>query len=125
MLARIQERGGGVFSAADFLDLGLQSAVDAALSRMVAAQTIRRVARGWYEIPHLHPVAGLTFPDIQNAAEALAGNPGTLVPPAGACTANMPGWPDSFSIKVAFSPAGRSQRVRIGKPDISLKKSRH
>ena len=57
MLAQIKMRDQGwVFSASDFLDLGSRPAVDKALSRMAAATTIRRVARGLYDVPRQHPV---------------------------------------------------------------------
>lgn len=124
MLARIKRRGrGSVFSASDFLDLGSRSSVDTALSRMAAAKSIRRVARGLYDVPHQHPIVGLTSPDIQNVAKALAGKTGTRLQPTGAYAANLLGLSEQVPAKVVFLTDGISKHVRLGKLDISLKKT--
>jgi hypothetical protein len=83
MLARIQRsEDGWVFSPTDFIDLGRRYAVDKALSRMAAAGSIRRVARGLYDVPKQHPIVGTTTPHIDEVAKAVAGK-GSLrvVPP--------------------------------------------
>lgn len=124
ILARIKKRGQGwVFSAADLLDLGSRSAIDTALSRMTAAKDIRRVARGLYDIPHQHPIVGLTSPNIDNVARALAGKTGTRLQPTGAYAANLLGLSEQVPAKVVFLTDGISKRVRIGTLDISLKKT--
>ncbi len=124
MLARIKKRDPDwVFSASDFLDLGLRAAVDKALSRMAAAKTIHRAARGLYYIPHQHPVIGLTSPDINNVAKALTGKTGTRFQVTGACAANMLGLSDQVPAKVVFLTDGRSKRVLLGKLDIRLKRT--
>ena len=124
MLTRIKKRGHGwVFSASDFLDLGSRPAVDKALSRMATAKTVRRVARGLYDVPHQHPIVGLTAPDIDNVAKALAGKTGTRLQPTGAYAANLLGLSDQVPAKVVFLTDGRSKRVRLGKLDISLKQT--
>jgi hypothetical protein len=124
MLTRIKKRGHGwVFSASDFPDLGSRPAVDKALSRMAAAKTIRRVARGLYDVPHQHPIVGLTAPNIDSVAKALAGKTGTRLQPTGAYAANLLGLSDQVPAKVVFLTDGRSKRVRLGKLDISLKQT--
>lgn len=124
MLARIKKRGRGwVFSALDFVDLGTRSSVDTALSRMAAAKTIRRLARGLYDLPKQHPIVGLTAPDIQNVAKALAGKIGTRVQPTGAYAANLLGLSEQVPAKVIFLTDGISKHVRLGKLEISLKKT--
>ena len=57
---------GWVFSANDFLDLGSRDAVDKTLSRMAATASIRRVARGLYDVPRRHPIVALTAPSVDN-----------------------------------------------------------
>jgi hypothetical protein len=124
MLARIKKRGTDcVFSAADFLDLGSRSSVDTALSRMAAAKAIRRVARGLYDVPRQHPIVGLTSPNIDNVARALAGKSGTRLQPTGAYAANLLGLSEQVPMKVVFLTDGITKHVRIGKLDISLKKT--
>jgi len=124
MLAQIKKRKQGwVFSASDFLDLGSRSAVDKALSRMAAAKTIRRVARGLYDVPHQHPVIGVLSPDVHNVAKALAGKSGTRLQPTGGCAANLLGLCDQVPAKVVFLTDGRSKRVLLGKLEIRLKRT--
>jgi len=124
ILARIKKRGRDcVFSAADFLDLGSRSALDTALSRMTAAKVIRRVARGLYDLPHQHPIVGLTSPNIDNVAKALAGKTGTRLQPTGAYAANLLGLSEQVPAKVVFLTDGISKRVKIGNLDIALKKT--
>jgi len=124
MLARIKARGDGwVFSPTDFLDLGSRDAVDKTLSRMAAAASIRRVARGLYDIPRWHPIVGLTAPSVDKVAKALAGKGGTRLQPTGAYAANLLGLSDQVPAKVVFLTDGRSKRVRIDKLEIALKQT--
>jgi hypothetical protein len=112
-----------VFSPTDFVDLGSRAAVDKALSRMVAAGTIRRVARGLYDVPRLHPIVGTTAPSVDQVAKALAAKAGTRLQPTGAYSANLLGLSDQVPAKVVFLTDGRSKRVRLGKLDIVLKQA--
>ena len=124
MLARVKARGDDwVFSPTDFLDLGSRDAVDKALSRMATANTIRRVARGLYDVPRQHPIVGTTAPSVDKVAKALAGKAGTRLQPTGAYAANLLGLSDQVPAKVVFLTDGRSKRVRLGKLDIVLKQT--
>ena len=124
MLVRIKKRGPGwVFSASDFLDLGSRSAVDKTLSRMAASKTVRRVARGLYDVPQHHPIIGLLSPDIDNVAKALVGKSGTRLQVTGACAANLLGLSDQVPAKVVFLTDGRSKRIQLGKLDIVFKRT--
>jgi len=124
MFPRIKARGEGwVFSPADFADLGSRTAVDKALSRMTTTGTIRRVARGLYDVPRQHPVVGVTTPSVDKVAKALAGKDGTRLQPTGAYAANLLGLSDQVPAKVVFLTDGRSKRVRLGKLEIVLKQT--
>jgi len=124
MLARIKTRGEGwVFSPTDFLDLGSRDAVDKALSRMAATGTIRRVARGLYDVPRHHHIVGVTAPSVDKIASALSGKAGIRLQPTGAYAANLLGLSDQVPAKVIFLTDGRSKRVRLGKLDIVLKQT--
>jgi len=124
MRRRIQARGDGwVFSPADFLDLGSRLAVDKALSRMAAAGSIRRVARGLYDVPKQHPIVGTTAPSIDQVAKAVAGKGGTRLQPTGAYAANLLGLSDQVPAKVVFLTDGRSKRVQLGKLSIVLRQT--
>lgn len=124
MLARIKARGNGwVFSAIDFLDLGSRQAVDKALSRMTADGTIRRVARGLYDVPRQHPIVGTTAPGIDQVAKAIAGKGATRLQPTGAYAANLLGLSEQVPAKIVFLTDGRSKRLQLGKATIILKQA--
>jgi hypothetical protein len=124
ILARIRsQKKGWVSSASDFVDLGSRQAVDKALSRMAAKGTIRRVARGLYDVPRKHPIVGTTSPRVDEVARALAGKGGTKLQPTGAYAANLLGLSDQVPAKVVFLTDGRSKRARLGKLEIVLKQT--
>ena len=124
MFERIKARGDGwVFSPVDFVDLGNRNAVDKALSRMAADGSVRRVARGLYDVPKRHPLVGLTAPSIDQVAKAVAGKSGTRLQPTGAYAANLLGLSDQVPAKVVFLTDGRSKRIQLGQLTIALKQT--
>ena len=124
MFKRIKARGDGwVFSPVDFVDLGNRNAVDKALSRMAGDGSVRRVARGLYDVPKRHPLVGLTAPSIDQVAKAVAGKSGTRLQPTGAYAANLLGLSDQVPAKVVFLTDGRSKRIQLGKLTIALKQT--
>ena len=71
--ARIRDKGAGtVFRAADFFDIGCRSAIDQALSRQSRAGTIRRIARGLYDLPTDQPLLGRLGAPSDAVAKARA-----------------------------------------------------
>src|SRR5262245_49748254 len=65
ILARAKRHGAGwVFSAKHLSDLGDRAAVDQALSRLARDRRIRRVTRGLYDLPRIHPALGPLSPDL-------------------------------------------------------------
>jgi len=124
MFERIKARGDGwVFSPVDFVDLGNRNAVDKALSRMAADGSVRRVARGLYDVPKRHPVVGLTAPSIDQVVKAVAGKSATRLQPTGAYAANLLGLSDQVPAKVVFLTDGGSKRIQLGKLTIALKQT--
>ena len=121
---RIKARGvGWVFSPVDFVDLGNRNAVDKALSRMAADGSVRRVARGLYDVPKRHTLVGLTAPSIDQVAKAVAGKSGTRLQPTGAYAANLLGLSDQVPAMVVFLTDGRCKRIQLGKLTITLKQT--
>lgn len=90
---------------------------------MATTGTIRRVARGLYDVPRRHPIVGLTAPSVDKVARALAGKAATRLQPTGAYAANLLGLSDQVPAKVVFLTDGRSKRVRLGKLDMVLKQT--
>src|SRR3546814_9456302 len=82
---------GGVFTPRDFLDVAARAAVDQALSRLAKTGKLRRLARGLYDFPKVHPKLGPLSPTPNEVAKALAGETGSQVQIAGARAANPPG----------------------------------
>lgn len=124
MLVRIKEQvDGWVFSPSDFIDLGTRHAVDKALSRMTGAGSIRRLARGLYDYPKQHPSFGRLAPDPDAVAKALAGKHAVRIQPSGAYAANLLGLSDQVPAKIVFLTDGSPKRVKIGKQEISLKRT--
>lgn len=92
ILARASAGGRvSVFTPSDFLDLAERPAVDQALSRLVNNGKLRRLARGLYDLPKLHPRLGPLSPDPDHVACALARETGSKVQIAGARAAHLLG----------------------------------
>lgn len=124
ILARIQSQDTGwVFGAADFLDLGGRYAVDKALSRMAASGKIRRIARGYYDVPRQHPIVGTTAPDLDKFVKAVANKLGARVQPTGAYAANRLRLSDQVPAKVVFLTDQRSKQLRLGNLVIQFKQA--
>ncbi|WP_420892960.1 DUF6088 family protein [Roseomonas mucosa] len=62
-MKRVRASGrGSVFTPSDFLAVATRSAVDQALSRLVKGGQPRRLARGLYDFPKVHPKLGPLLP---------------------------------------------------------------
>ena len=121
---RICRRGrGSVLVPGDFLDIGSRQAVDLALHRLAKKGEIRRLARGVYDFPKLHPALGLLSPSADTIAQALAGRDRTRLQPAGAYAANMLGLSDQVPAKAVFLTDGPSRTVKIGPMTIQLRRT--
>ena len=124
ILAAIARQGrGSVFVPADFLDLGSREAVDIVLHRLVRKGSIRRLARGVYDLPEEHPVLGPLQPSADKVAEALAGRDHTRLQPAGAYAANALGLSEQVPAKVVFLTDGPTRTVKIGPTTIQLRRT--
>ena len=124
ILAAIHGRGGGsVFVPADFLDLGSREAVDVVLHRLVRKGTIRRLARGVYDLPKQHPALGALRPSADAVARALAGRDRTRLQPAGAYAANALGLSEQVPARVVFLTDGPSRTVKVGPITIQLRRT--
>lgn len=124
ILGRIHAKGRGwVFTPADFLDLGSRTAVGLALMRHARSGTIRKLARGLYDIPRTHPRFGQLAADSNAIANALKGRDAIRLQPSGAYAANILGLSDQVPVRLVFLTDGPSRRVTIGKQEIVLKQT--
>jgi hypothetical protein len=119
---RIAQKGAGaVFTPADFLDLGSRNAVDLALSRRARAGSIRKLARGLYDVPRIDAYLGPLAPATDDVANALRDRDGARLQAAGAHAAHLLGLSDQVPVRAVFLTDGRSRTVRLGKRQIMLK----
>ncbi len=124
ILATIRRRGSGaVLVPADFLEIGSREAVDVALHRLVRQGAIRRLARGIYHFPKMHPVLGPLEPSAEEIATALAGRDRTRLQPSGAYAANALGLSEQVPAKVVFLTDGPTRTVKIGPTTIQLRRT--
>jgi hypothetical protein len=112
---------GSVFTPADFLDMAGRAAVDQALSRLAKDGRLRRLARGLYDFPKVHPKLGPLSPGPDDVAQALARETGSRVQIAGARAADVLGLSTQVPAKSTYLTDGPSRRVVLGKRTIDLR----
>jgi hypothetical protein len=122
IMRRARARGrGSVFTPSDFLDVAARAAVDQALSRLVKNGKLRRLARGLYDFPKVHPKLGPLSPAPDDVAQALARETGSQVQIAGARAANALGLSAQVPAKSTYLTNGPSRRVVLGKRVVDLR----
>jgi len=122
ILKRARTSGrGGVFTPSDFLDMAGRAAVDQALSRLAKGGRLRRLARGLYDFPKVHPKLGPLSPGPDDVAQALARETGSRVQIAGARAANALGLSTQVPAKSTYLTDGPSRRVVLGKRIVDLR----
>ena len=123
ILARMRKlRAGKIHTSKDFLDLGSRAAVDQALSRLAAHNTIRRLGRGLYHIPRMNQTLGIELaPDMDAVAHAIARKTGSRVVPSGAVAANWLGVSTQVPAKPVYLTDGKSRSIRVGSTVFTMK----
>lgn len=122
ILARAKRHGAGwVFSAKHLSDLGDRAAIDQALSRLAKDGGIRRLARGLYDWPRIHPVLGPLSPNPDAVAAAAAEQAGHRLQISPARAANVFGLSSQVPAKTVYLTDGSSRRIKIGKQVVYLK----
>lgn len=124
VLRRILAAGKGwVFTPSDLLGLGSRASVDQALSRLVRAGRIRRLGRGLYDLPRVHPKLGPLAPSPDDVARALARSRQSRLQVSGARAANLLGLSAQVPTKLVYATDGGTRRVRVGRQTIELRKA--
>lgn len=122
ILHRVRGHGRGfVFSARDFLDLGSRAAVDQALTRMARARQIRRIDRGLYDLPRVHPRVGPLWPSADLVARALARQTDSHMKASGPLAANVLGLTTQVPAQATYLTDGPSRTVQVGRLQVSLR----
>ena len=122
VMKRVRASGrGSVFTPSDFLTVAARSSVDQALSRLVKGGQLRRLARGLYDFPKLHPKLGALSPAPDDVAHALARETGSQVQISGARAANALGLSTQVPAQSTYLTDGPSRRVVLGKRIVDLR----
>lgn len=122
VMKRVRANGrGSVFTPSDFLNVGSRAAVDQALSRLAKSGQLRRLARGLYDFPKMHPKLGPLSPAPDGVARALARETGSQVQIAGARAANALGLSTQVPAKSTYLTDGPSRRVVLGKRVVDVR----
>lgn len=122
ILKRIRAKHrGAVFTPRQFTDLGTRAAVDQALSRLQHSGQIRRLARGVYEFPKIHPKIGVLSPSPEAIAKAVAERTGSRITVSGAKAANLLGLSTQVPMQNVFWTEGPSRTIRTGNQTVTLK----
>ncbi len=121
ILRRVRGKGRGyVFTVRDLDDLGSRAGVDQALARLARAAMIRRLDRGVYDFPNLHPVVGPMWPSAHAVAEAVARRTGSNLKGSGAFAANLLGLSTQVPAQTTYLTDGPSRSVHIGRLVVDI-----
>ena len=119
---QVEKRGrGAVFVTREFLGLGSRAAVDEAFSRLAKEGVIRRLGRGLYDYPRLHPALGPVPADADQIAAALARKTGSRIQSTGARAANALGLSTQVAARPIYLTDGRRRTVQVGGQAIELR----
>ena len=120
--ARVRTTPGGVWTPADFLDLGSRDAVDKALQRLVAADELRRIDRGLYDAPRFNPLTGkASVPDYRRIINAVARRDQSRMLVDGMTAANDLGLSDAVPGRIVIHTDARTRPIHIGKQTIMFR----
>lgn len=125
IIDRMAERAPfGVWTPADFADLGPREAVDQALNRLNRGQTIRRITRGLYDKPGFNELTGKpTNPDPRAVVDALARRDQARMLVDGITAANDLGLSDAVPARIVVHTDARLKSLELGKLKIAFKKT--
>jgi len=125
IMKRVRGKGRGwVFTPKHFIDLGTRGSVDMALSRLAQAGSIRRIGRGLYDYPRLHPKLGTLSPDANRIADALSIQTGDKLAPSGAAATNYLGLSTQVPAKASYATSGRTRTRKAAGRSVTLRHSR-
>ncbi len=110
-----------MFSAHDLLELGARETVNRALARLACGGQIRRLARGLYDLPRVHPRVGVLWPPANTVALALARRTGSRIKASGPLAANLLGLTTQVPARVVYLTDGPSRSVRVGRLQVTLR----
>lgn len=125
ILRRIRaKKRGWVFTPKDFVDLAPRSTVDVTLYRLVKREIIRKLSRGLYDFPIMHPTLGTLSPDTSRVKSAIARKSGETFRPSGAQAVNQLGLDTQVPAKNVSLTSGKTKKMVVANNPIELKHSK-
>jgi hypothetical protein len=114
---------GWCFTPKDFLDLGSQSAIWQALSRLEKKGNIRKLMRGVYDYPEKNTfLGGYASPDPDRVARTIArGNSWNIIPD-GTTALNLLGLSTQISAEWSYLTDGQNRRYELDGVRIVFRK---
>lgn len=110
---------GGVIAPKEFLHLGSRAAVDQALSRLVKAGHLLRVARGIYAVP-VRTERTVRAPSTESVVKAIAALGKQTIAASGAHAAKSLGLTRVVPDQEVYLTSGKKKELQIGERTIAL-----
>jgi len=110
-----------VFTRSDLIDLGSTHAIGMAIQRLLKAGKLRRVSRGLYDVPRIHPTLGELSASSDAIAAAIARRDGIRLHPTEAAAANLLNLSDQVPARIAYHTGRRRRVIRVGKRTIDFR----
>jgi hypothetical protein len=124
ILERIKKAKRGVlFFAESFITYGTPDAIRQALTRLVKAEKLERVATGIYVRPQTDSVIGKVTPGIDAIAKAIAKRDKARIVPTGMYALNRLGLSTQVPLNIIYLTDGAARKIKIGKRSIKFKKA--
>jgi hypothetical protein len=112
----------GAWTPVDFLDLGPREAVDQVLHRLATSQTIRRIARGLYDLPQINTLTGKqTVADHRAVIDAVGRRDQARMVIDGITAANGLGLTDAVPARVIVFADARLRPIKLGNLTIEFR----
>lgn len=123
IIARVRARGRGFVFTPKLFTEGSDDpkAVATALGRLTKKGSIRRLARGLYDLPEQHPELGPLLPSVEEVVRAIERSDAITVQPTGAYAANLLGLSTQVPMRVELYTNGPRKVIRYGRQQILLK----
>ena len=112
---------GWVCTLADFAELGSPQSVGMALLRLSRQGEVRRLARGFYDIPRRDPLLGGLLPTAESVIDAVRRRDRIRIEPHEAMAANMLQLSEQVQGRLIFNTDGPTRRFKIGPATFELR----
>lgn len=116
-------KGAKAFSAKDFSRLGSPVAIRKALERLTRRGDLRRVRRGFYDLPRSHPVLGQTAPDPMALVRGIMRSNAAVWQVSGAYAANLLHLSEQVPAKIVILTDGVPRKVSLGKLTLDFRRA--